>query len=183
MIKNKVLVARYAEAFFSFSRSGCGTAKALEDLVIVKNIIRDNPGFNELMFNPEISYPEKCTIIDGVIKDGISDEIRNFLKLLLDKKRFDIFLDVAEYLRLKYSHQGQIDVLLRTAFPLELDLIKKIETVLENKVKQKLRFYIDLDGSLLGGVQVIIGNTIIDGSVRKRLRDLREKLTNIEINV
>lgn len=182
MIKNGVIVSRYAEAFISLARENCGLEKALDDLVIVKNIIRDNPGFSELMYNPEISDTEKCVIIDEAIRDGLCDEIRNFLKLLLEKKRLDIFLDVAEYLRVKYGHQGQIDVLLRTAFPLELELIKKIEMVLKRKFKQSLRFYIDLDGSLLGGVQVVIGNTIIDGSVRKRLLDLKEKLTTVEID-
>jgi F-type H+-transporting ATPase subunit delta len=182
MIKDKAVVTRYAEAFLSFSRGSCGMDKALEDLVVVKNIIRDNPGFEGLMHNPEISYLEKCAIIDRVIKDGLTEEIRNFLKLLLEKKRFNIFLDVAEYLRAKYSHQGQVDVLLKTAFPLELDLIKRIEDALKNKFKQNLRFYIDLDGSLLGGVQVVIGNTIIDGSVKKRLDELREKMITVRID-
>jgi F-type H+-transporting ATPase subunit delta len=182
MIKDKAVVSRYAEAFLSFAQGSCGVKKALEDLVIVKNVIRDNPGFGDLMDHPEISYIEKCAIIDKVIKDGLTDEIRNFLKLLLEKKRFNIFLEVAEYLRVKYSHQGQVDVLLKTAFPLELDLIKRIEEALENKLKQNFRFYIDLDGSLLGGVQVIIGNTIIDGSVKKRLNDLREKLTTVRMD-
>lgn len=181
MIKDKAVVSRYAEAFLSFARPNCGVEKALEDLVIVKNIIRDNPGFNDLMDHPEISYVEKCAIIDAVIKDGPTEDVRNFLKLLLEKKRFNIFLEVAEYLREKYSHQGQVDVLLKTAFPLELDLIKKIEDVLKKKFKQDLRFYIDLDGDLLGGVQVVIGNTIIDGSVKKRLDELREKLTTVRM--
>jgi F-type H+-transporting ATPase subunit delta len=181
MIKNGVIVSRYAEAFISLARENCGLEKALDDLVIVKNIIRDNPGFGELMHNPEISDTEKCVIIDEAIRDGLCDEIRNFLKLLIEKKRFDIFLDAAEYLRAKYAHHGQVDVLLRTAFPLELDLIKKIEVVLKKRLKQDLRFYIDLDGSLLGGVQVVIGNTIIDGSVIKRLNDLKEKFTTVSI--
>ena len=182
MIKNKVVVSRYAEAFLSFAQANCGLDRVLEDLIRVKNIIRDNPGFKELMDNPEIAYSEKCAIIHEVIKDGFSDQIRNFLKLLLEKKRFDIFLDIVEYLRVKYKHQGQIDVLLKTAFPLELDLIKRIEESLRNKLKQNLRFYIDLDGSLLGGVQVVIGNTIIDGSVRKRLDELREKLMTVRMD-
>jgi F-type H+-transporting ATPase subunit delta len=182
MIKDKAVVSRYGEAFFSFAKSSCGTDKALEDLVIVKNIIRDNSGFSELMDNPEISYAEKCALIDQVVKDGPSPDICNFLKLLLDKKRFNIFLEVAEYLREKYSHHGQIDVLLKTAFPLELELIKKIEEALKNKFKKDLRFYIDLDGDLLGGVQVVIGNTIIDGSVKKRLHDLREKLITVRMD-
>ena len=181
MIKNKVIVSRYAEAFIGLARETYGQDKALEEMVIVKNVIRDNPGFSELMRNPGIPYAEKCIVIDEVIRDGLSDEIRNFLKFLIEKKRFDIFLDVAEYLRAKYTHLGQVDVLLRTAFPLELDLIKKLEVVLKNRLKQDLRFFIDLDGSLLGGVQVVIGNTIIDGSVMKRLNELKEKLTMVSM--
>ena len=177
MIKNKVVVSRYAEALINFSHDNCGVDKILEDLVVVKNIIRDNPGFKDLMDNPEISYSEKCVIVDVVVKDGITDEIRDFLKLLLEKKRFDIFMDAAEYLREKYGHQGQVDVLLKTAFPLELDLIQRIQAILRVKLKKKLRFYIDLDGSLLGGVQVVVGNKIIDGSVKKRLRELKDNLT------
>jgi len=183
MIKDKAIAERYAEAFLSFSRAqGVSPGKILDELAVVKNIIRDNPGFEELMDNPEISYFEKCLIIEAVIKDGLSDGIRNFLKLLLEKKRFNIFLDAAEYLRAKYSHHGQVDVLLKTAFPLELDLIEKIQFVLKQRFKQDLRFYIDLDGSLLGGVQVIIGNTIIDGSVKKRLEELKEKLTTVRMD-
>jgi len=182
MIKNEVVVNRYAEAYLSFARKNCGLEKALQDIVIVKNIIRDNPGFGDLLDNPEIAYTEKCAIIDGVITDGISDEVRDFLKLLLEKKRFEIFLDVAEYLRGKYSHHGQVDVLLKTAFPLELELIKRIEAALKKRFDRDFRFYIDLDGSLLGGVQVIIGNTIIDGSVKKRLDELRDKLLTVRMD-
>jgi len=182
MIKDKAVVSRYAEAFLNFAKANCGADKALEDLVTVKNIIRDNPGFSQLMDNPEISYLEKRSIIDGVIKDGISDEMRNFLKLLLEKRRFDIFFDVAEYLRVKYRHQGQVDVLLKTAFPLELELIRRIQGALKKKFKQDLRFYISLDGSLLGGAQVVIGNTIIDGSVKKRLEGLRERLATVRMD-
>lgn len=181
MIKDQAVVSRYAEAYISYARANCGVEKALKDLVIVKNVIRDNLDFGDLMDNPAISYAEKCAIIDAVINGKLSEQMRNFLKLLLEKKRFSIFLEVAEYLRLKYSHQGQVDVLLKTAFPLELGLIKRIEEALKNKLKKNLRFYIDLDGSLLGGVQVVIGNTIIDGSVKKRLQELREKLVTVRM--
>lgn len=182
MIKDRVVVSRYAEAFLAFARESLKVDKVLKDLAVVKNIIRDNPGFGQLMVNPEVSYSEKCLIIDEVIQDGIAGQLRNFLKLLLEKKRFDIFLDVAEYLRAKYSHCGQVDVLLKTAFPLDLDLIRRIESALKKKFRQELKFYINLDGSLLGGVQVIIGNTTIDGSVKKRFEDLRERLAVARID-
>jgi F0F1-type ATP synthase delta subunit len=63
-----------------------------------------------------------------------------------------------------------------------VDLIKEIEDKLEEKLQKKFKFYIDLDADLMGGVQVIFGNnTIIDGSVRKRLADLKEKLRGVRV--
>ena len=85
MIKDKAVVSRYGEAFFNFAKENYGQDKALADLLIVKKIIHDNPGFTELMDNPEISYTEKCTIIDKVVKDDISADTRDLLKLLLEK--------------------------------------------------------------------------------------------------
>jgi len=66
--------------------------------------------------------------------------------------------------------------LLKTSFPLEPDLIQLIREGLERKFQRKLKLQSKLDRNLLGGVKVIMGNTVIDGSVRKRLEGLREKL-------
>jgi F-type H+-transporting ATPase subunit delta len=80
-----------------------------------------------------------------------------------------------------YAHLGETEAVLKTSFPLDLDLIKEIKEKLEKKFNRNFRFYIDLDGSMLGGVQVIIGNTIIDGTVVRRLSDLREKLLTVRV--
>jgi F-type H+-transporting ATPase subunit delta len=92
------------------------------------------------------------------------------------------FPDIAEYLLLNYAHEGEEEVVLRTSLPLDIGLIKRIEEKLSERYGKKFKFYIDLDGSLLGGVQVVMGNTIFDGSVRKRLSDLKEKLKETEVN-
>jgi len=75
-----------------------------------------------------------------------------------------------------YAHLGRTDAVLRTSSPLDLELIRKIRDKLEEKFQKKFKFYIDLDTNLLGGVQVIIGNRIIDGSLRRRLDELKGKL-------
>jgi F0F1-type ATP synthase, delta subunit (mitochondrial oligomycin sensitivity protein) len=49
----------------------------------------------------------------------------------------------------------------------DLPLIGKVKKALEKKLNGKVKLYIDLDSSLLGGIQLIIGNKIIDGSVKK----------------
>ncbi|MCK9571747.1 MAG: ATP synthase F1 subunit delta [Candidatus Omnitrophica bacterium] len=182
MIHNRIIVTRYAEAFLNYARANSGLKQALLDLVEVKNIIRENPEFKELLDNPEIAYLEKCTFLETVLAERVSQDMRNLLKLLVEKERLTCFLDIAEYIRVKHGHAGQVDVLLKTAFPLDLDLIEKIQAALKKKFSEMaLRFYIDLDGSILGGVQVIIGNKTLDGSVKRRLEELKEKLTIAEL--
>ena len=182
MIKERAVVIRYAEAFISSARKAIGLDKALADMRMVKDLIRDNLELKEFFEASDITAYEKERLIEHVLKNEVSEDALNFLKLLLEKKRIYLFMDIVEYLRLTYAHEGEEEVLLRTSFPLDLDLIKRLEDKLRVKYGKKFKFYINLDGSLLGGAQVVIGNTILDGSVRMRLLDLKEKLKATEVS-
>ena len=177
----KIIVERYAEAFIGYVKNTIGIKKALDDLVKLRGILRENPQLLEFLKSPEITYKEKCRVIDKILNEDFPQEISHFLKLLLDKGRIEKIKDIIEYLRISYSHRGESEVLLKTTFPLDLAVIKNIESKLEKKFNRKFKFYIDLDASLLGGLQIILGNTVIDGSVRRRLEELREKLRTVRI--
>lgn len=177
----RLVVKRYAEAYMDFAKTSVGLEKAVQDFKSLKMMMRANPGFQEILHSFDVSYIEKCAFIDKVLGEDYSREFRQFLKLLLEKKRGDKLMDIADYIRVSYAHLGETEAVLRTSFPLELDLIRQIKERLEKKLKRKIRFYINLDGSLMGGIQVVIGNTILDGSVRKRLFDLKEKLQTVRV--
>ncbi len=182
MIKDEIIVKRYADAFVGFLKDTIGLEKGLEDLKTLKNaVIRDNPEFLQFLESLDASYLEKCDFMDKVLRDYFSEELKQFMKLLLRKGRFNKLPDIIEYIRITYSHAGEVEAILKTSFPLDLDLIKAVEDKLEEKFKKRFKFYIDLDGDLLGGIQVTIGNTVIDGSVRRRLDELREKLITARV--
>lgn len=173
------VVQRYGDAFVNFAEKTVGVAKALEEFDGLRNIVRENPGFLEILRSPQISYADKCGFIDRVLKEGFSGEIKNFIKLLLGKGRIAKLLNIAEYIRVSYG--GREPAVIRTSAILDLDLLKKVEASLEKKFKRKFKFYLDLDAGLLGGMQVVIGNTVIDGSGRKRLDELRERLIKVRV--
>ena len=179
---SQIVVKRYAEAFIGFARETIGLDKALEELKSLRgNVMRDNPEFLDFLENKEMTFAEKCDLIDKVLDDNFSQETKYFIRMLIDKGRISILNDVIEYIRVNYSYGEQLEVLLKTSTPLDLPLIKKIQDKLSAKLHRKLKFYIDLDGDLLGGVQVRVGNKLIDGSVRKRLDELREKLLTVRV--
>ena len=180
-MRERLVVKRYAEAFMDFSKDTIGLEKAAADFKGLKLLMRGNPGFQEILNSLDVSQAEKFSFIDKVLDRPFSNEFRQFLKLLLEKNRIDKIIDIADYVRVAYAHLGETEAILKTSFPLDLDLIREIKERLEKKFNRRFRFYIVLDGSMLGGVQVIIGNTIIDGTVRKRLADLKEKLLTVRV--
>ncbi len=164
-----------------FAKEGIGLKKAAQEFKALKILMQENSGFGEILRSLDVAQDEKCDFIERALDDNFSKEIKQFLKLLLEKRRTDKIMDIADYIRVAYAHLGETEAILRTSFPLELSLVQDIKSKLEQKFKRQFRFYIDLDGSLLGGVQVIIGNTIIDGTVRKRLGELKEKLLTVRV--
>ena len=179
---SKIVVKRYADAFVGFIKETVGLQKGIEDLRALRSdVLHDNPEFLNFLGNKGMSFKEKCDFLDSVLKDNLSQEIKQFIKLLIDKGRINILNDVIEYIRVNYSRGEKLEVLLKTSTMLDLPLIKKIQDKLSEKLHRELKLYIDLDGSLLGGVQVTIGNKVIDGSVRKRLDELRERLLTVRV--
>ncbi|MFA5146443.1 MAG: ATP synthase F1 subunit delta [Candidatus Omnitrophota bacterium] len=173
-------VKRYAEAFLEYAAVTIGFEKGLGELRGVRDIFRDNPDFREFLESPAITRAEKCAAVEKVLGEGFSAEIRHFLELLLKKERFGEFDSMVEYARAKYSHGEEVDAVLKVSYPLDTEAMRSIKEALEKKVHKKLHLYIDIDPALLGGVSATIGNTVIDGSVRRRLEDMRDKLMTIK---
>ncbi|MCX5679626.1 MAG: ATP synthase F1 subunit delta [Candidatus Omnitrophica bacterium] len=172
----------YAEGFLEYAGQTIGFDKGLGEILAVKDIFRDNPDLKNFLENPAIMNREKSELIERVFTEGFSQETRDFLKLLLKKDRIDKFSDIAEYARVKYSHGKEIDAVISASYPLDLDILESLKSVLENKLHKKLHLYSDLDSDLLGGVKVTMDNLVLDGSVKKRLEDMRDKLMAVRID-
>lgn len=175
-MRENIIVKRYAQAFIAYADETIGTEKAVKEFKGLKKMISDNPQISSFLNSPQILNREKEELIGAIFKENFSQELKQFLNLLIEKKRIDLLVDIADYIRINYSHGEAIDAVLRSAYFLDLDLISQIKQKLELKLGKKFNFYLELDASLLGGVQVVIGNKIIDGTLRKRLDDLKEKL-------
>jgi len=178
-MNNPVITRRYGDAYMSFIKDGLGYTAASLEFKNIHALAHENPGFLEFLNAPDIGPEQKNAFIDKVLGGDYSPEFCGFLKLLVEKGRLDQLLDIAEYIRVAYSYGEEVEALVRTGFMLDTSLLKTIKERLQNKFKKKFKLYVDLDGSLIGGIQVVMGNTVIDGTIRKRLNDLKEKLMTV----
>lgn len=178
---DKIVAKRYAQAYIDFAAPRIGIERCVDEMKSIKWVMRENKSLETFFRVPDISRGDKTRILDNILKKFLSEETRIFIKYLIDKGRMTALKDIADHIRLEYAHAELTDVVLRTTFPLELDLVTAIKEKLEARLKKKTNLYLELDPDLLGGVQIVVGNTIIDGSVRNRLNALRKKLLQTQV--
>ena len=181
MIKDEIIAKRYADAFLGYTKETIGFEEGIKELQNIKHLLRDNSDFKHFLEALDITNAEKIDLIDKALADGFSQEIKNFLKLLVDKGRINKFNDIAEFARITYSHGVEIEALLKVSFPLDTKMIKRVKDALEKKMDRKLHMYVELDANLLGGLYAKIGNIVIDGSGRKRLENMKDRLTALKV--
>jgi F-type H+-transporting ATPase subunit delta len=181
VINEEIVSKRYANAFLEYAKETIGLVQGLDELQRARRIMRDNPRLKEFLTSPAITNSEKGEVVNAVFKSEFNEELIHFLKLLIEKKRIDLFIDIAEYTRIHYAHGAEVDTLLKTSYPLETNTLHRIKNALEKRIDKKIHLYIHLDADLVGGAYAQIGNLIIDGSVKKRLEDMKKKLDALKV--
>jgi F-type H+-transporting ATPase subunit delta len=180
-MKEKIIAVRYAEAFVAFAAPRIGVQRVVDEMKSLRWLLRENPDLDQFLKAPEVPLSDKARVIDRVFVEGYSDETRDFLKYLIDKSRLTSLLLISDHIRVVYAHGNVVDAVLRSTFPLELETVQAIKDKLEVRLSRKVNLYLELDPDLLGGVQIIVGNSVIDGSVRYKLQELKNKLLKTQV--
>lgn len=180
-MKEGILVKRYAQAFVEYAQDSMGIEAIVKEFKRLKIALSSNSDFEKFLFTPQIAFSEKYDTIDKALKEYFSEPFRIFLKFLIENGRIRYIADICDYVRVAYSHADTEEALLKTSYPLELKSIRDIRDKLEETLKKKIHFFIELDPELLGGVEVRVGNTLIDGSVRRRLDELKQQLMTVQV--
>ena len=178
MIGSGVVAKRYAQALFDLAGEEKDYIKFNSELKEMNSLIDGAPDLKEFFINPVFEDAEKKTVLVEVLKrTSISPLMQNFLKLLVDKGRIGSLSDItACYENLTFSALKMSRVSLKTAFPLNDEIIGKIKAMLEKMTGKSVEMLIEEDPSLIAGMVVKIGDKVYDGSIKSQLNNIRQLL-------
>lgn len=181
-MKDRTVARRYAEGFLAFANETIGTKNGLEEITFLGELLSKNPDLLKFLKNPEISSAEKADFVDRVFKDLLSEETRGLIKLIIEKHRSEEATDIASEAKILYRRETGIEKLvIKSSKPLPHDIVQAIKKKLETKLNKKLELEVGIEPALLGGVQATVGNIIIDGSVKRKLSELKEYLMETKV--
>ncbi len=170
-------VARpYAEALFRVAQQG--DMAAWSELVSQLAQVGANPDVQAFAANPNVTARDLTATLSSLIKSPMTPEAANFLQMLAENGRISLLPQIgAQFAALKNAQQGAADAVIHSAFDLSPDQVGALVATLEKKFGRKLNPTVTVDPSLIGGVRVLVGDEVLDTSVRAKLQQMHAALT------
>ena len=165
----------YAEALFK----AAGTqAAALSAEVGALAAVAADEQLRQFADNPKTSAEQVFSVVLGVISQPLSPAAQNFLRTVLDNGRLAALSEIsAQFHALVNAHSGVSDALIESAFPIEVSQLPDVVATLEKRFARKLNARVDVRPELIGGIRVVVGDEVLDASVKARLDHMKVALT------
>jgi len=170
-------VARpYAEALFRVAQASNLTAWSR--LIGEMAAIAANPDFRAFAHNPKIADADVSAVFFSAVKEPVNAEARNFIAMLVENGRLTLLPEINEQFQvLKNAQEGAADAAIVSAYALSPAQVTDLIVTLQKKFGRKLNPVVTVDPSLIGGVRVVVGDEVLDTSVRAKLQQMQVALT------
>ncbi len=175
MAEIATLARPYAEALFQSSQTHGTDASLWLDQFAT---IAANTQLLQFADNPKITSQQVFDLIGGLVKGALPDSANNFLRTVIDNGRLGVLPEIAsQYRALRNAAGGSADAVVYSAFAVDGPALAELGATLERRFGRKLNLELVLEPALIGGIRVVVGDEVLDASVRARLQQMRTALT------
>ncbi|HEX6778924.1 MAG TPA: ATP synthase F1 subunit delta [Ktedonobacterales bacterium] len=175
MLKGAV-ARRYAEAVFDLGVQEGTLDRWLSDLRLIAEAY-SNRRLSFILRQPRVPFTRKEAIVRDLLEKQVTPQALALALLLVERELVEVGPKVAEAFEQKLdNYRGQAKATVTTAIPMDERQLQEVASYLQAITGKKITLETKVDPAILGGLVAQIGDTLIDGSVRRRLAQLREQI-------
>jgi len=173
-----IIAKRYAKAFFAFASEHEVLDAASEEVRGFAALLADHEDLNDVLSNPVYEISERKAVLDAVLaKTDISDGVRTFLLILVEKNKMKYLGTIVSYLDSMVDEaEGRLHVDVVSAAPLDDATAGRLRQKLAELTSKDVQLSVKVDESLIGGLVTRFAGMVYDGSIRTQLNNLGENL-------
>ena len=176
-MRDETVARNYAEALFELAERHEGVEAYGTGIEGVAVLIDENDDFRRFLETPRIAVEQKKEMLRKVFGETLPAKLVNFILITLDKRRQRLLRVIArEYNGLLDQHFNRVHVEVTLARKLDDDSVEEMQKRLTAALGQTAIPHVRVKPGILGGAIFRTGDTIYDGSVRRRLEGLRRRL-------
>lgn len=168
---------RYGEAFFEAGRDENCLDSLYDDVCLLEGVLGENEDFLKVMSVPSVAREEKSRLLDTIFDGKLQPLTLNYLHLLVDKNRFAGLQDSLEkFVGLYREYKGIVCATAVTAVPMSEELTNRLRDKLAAVTGKQVELTCEVDPALISGIRLQMNGEQFDGSVRRRLEDLKKSI-------
>lgn len=179
MSRDTVVAGRYAKALYSVAFDEGITLQVEEQLKLVVEVLHNDVEVKRFILAPRISQSDKLNVLRGTLQGKVSEAVMNTVQLLVERGRTDIFEELlAKYIKIEGDALGIGYATVYSAYSLNQAEQDSVAAEFSQLTGRKIRVTNVVDRSLLGGLKVLIGDTLYDGSLAGKLTRLEKSFND-----
>jgi F-type H+-transporting ATPase subunit delta len=165
----------YAEALFK--AIGPADAQAVSEQVNALAAVAADPQVRQFADNPKAHAEQVFDLITSAVRGFIGDGAKNLLRAVIDNGRLAALPEIAsQYHTLVNARSGVSDAVVESAFAIDPAQLAEVKASLEKRFGRKLNTSVVVKPELIGGIRVVVGDEVLDTSVRARLEQMKTAL-------
>lgn len=176
MQQNTTQARPYATAVFELAQAESDLA-AWSEMLRLLNLIVSDSQMQRLLNDPRLDSEFLADFVLDISAERLSEAGRNFVRVLADAGRLSLAPQIYQLFEQRRTEsEGVVDVEVVSAYELEQHEQDKIADVMAKRFGKKINISARIDGSLIGGMVIRTGDSVIDASIRGKLRQLGSEL-------
>jgi F-type H+-transporting ATPase subunit delta len=176
MAEPSTIARPYAEAAFKLADAQGKLAEWSAALANLAAVAADER-VRTAVGDPNLPAEKAAGLIISILTGRLSGDAENFVRVLAENGRLDVVTKIrAHFEALKNDREGTVEAEVYTAFEMAPAQVADLVARLEKSSGRKVKVHVSVDKSLIGGVKVVIGDKVIDGSARAQLSALESAL-------
>ncbi len=165
----------YAEALFKAAGAeGAGLMAQLGALAKVAGIEQ----VRQFADNPKVGAAQVVEVVTGAAGTALDAKVGNLLQMVVENGRLSALPEIAaQFNALVNAQSGSSDAVIHSAFAIDDAALADVVAALEKRFARKLKATVVIDADLIGGIRVVVGDEVLDTSVKARLEQMKVALT------
>ena len=167
----------YADALFNVLQANAADALGWLDNIAA---VSSDPALRDLAGNPNILADKVAGVVLGAVEKSspVPEVGRNFVQMLAENGLLSALPEIAKQFRVLSNAKNGVSVgVVYSAFEMDAAAMADLSAVLEKRFGKRLTLTQALDESLIGGVRVVVGDEVLDTSIKARLEQMQVALT------
>mgnify|MGYP002057484406 FL=1 len=169
---------RYSLALFELAEENNLLSQIEDQSLSMLNLINQSNDFYNLIKDPTINQEDLSKVINTIIEKNKFDILfKNFLNFLVQKRRFFFIESILKsFIETCSIKRGELKAELKSAKNLSSDEITKITELLTKNFSSKIKLNYKHDESLIGGLVVQVGSSMVDTSIKNKLQQIENRM-------